>query len=481
MAVHILQGHVIDQLRTLEPGSIHCCVTSPPYWGLRDYQLPPQIWDEPAGGCAHVWNLERIDTEVGKGNWAQGMNGRGEVQPGGIPMKREPIRSVANVGFCQHCQAWRGSLGLEPDPWLYVQHLVQVFREVRRVLRDDGSLWLNIGDSYAGSWGDYHPHSPPGKHGQRLKETARWNRPAYDDKADWRPPTSRRLPGFKPKDLIGAPWRVAFALQADGWWLRSAITLCKLNPMPESVRDRPTQATEMMFLLTKQPHYFYDQEAVREPLAHTNEQRTTAYKTFGRGPRDRGNQGLDRLAFNMRDGTHTGRNLKNWWPVVSEPFPEAHFATFGTKWIEPCIKAGTSERGCCSACGSPWVRIVERYRTHNGERADHLGAWRNTDLGSPIGAQGDGHWRYGTVRQHLGWRPTCRCDAGEPVPATVLDCFGGAGTTGLVADRLGRHAILIELSEAYIAMARQRIERDAPLLVDFSDCHIVFGHGGDDA
>ena len=176
----ILQGDCIDMLRAFPDESIDCCVTSPPYFGLRDYGVDGQI-------------------------------------------------------------------GLEPSPEEYVGKLVEVFREVRRVLKKEGTLWLNLGDSYAGSWGNYHPNSPPGKHGQRLKNTARWNRPAYDDKQDFRPPTSNNLSGLKPKDLIGIPWRVAFALQADDWWLRQDIIWHKPNPMPESVTDRCTKSHEYEF------------------------------------------------------------------------------------------------------------------------------------------------------------------------------------------------------------------------------------------
>lgn len=185
MSFHrFLIGHVLDALRSLSDESVHCVVTSPPYWGLRDYGLPPASWPEV------------------------------EYAPmPGLPSVRIP--------------AWEGCLGLEPAPEMYVGHLVLIFREVRRVLRKDGTLWLNLGDSYAGSWGNYHPYSPPGKHGQRLKETARWNRRAYDGREDFLPPTARLSRGLKEKDLVGIPWRAAFALQGDGWYLRSDIVDCQ--------------------------------------------------------------------------------------------------------------------------------------------------------------------------------------------------------------------------------------------------------------
>jgi DNA modification methylase len=257
----ILYGHVLDRLKQLPDESVQCVVTSPPYWGLRDYGIPAQVWGGELG-CEHNFALDALPTETGKGNWAQGTNGRGELQPGGVDVKREPLRATAKVGFCIHCGAWQGCLGLEPTPELFIQHTVQVFREARRVLRKDGTLWLNIGDSYA--------ISPPGcgKDGVSRSSTLHGVvSEAYRD-------TLRSSVGqkmntvvgvLKPKDLVGIPWMLAFALRADGWWLRQDIIWSKPNPMPESVTDRCTKAHEYLFLLTKSATYYCDMEAIKEP------------------------------------------------------------------------------------------------------------------------------------------------------------------------------------------------------------------------
>jgi len=308
VSVDIRIGDCRELLRAMPDESVHCVVTSPPYFGLRDYGVAGQI-------------------------------------------------------------------GLEPTPDAFVAEMVAVFREVRRVLRGDGTLFLNLGDSYAGYWGEKYAHKPFGK----------------DREPDASTPPHKRSPDFKqwrlkPKDLIGIPWRVAFALQADGWYLRSEIVWSKPNPMPESVTDRPTSAHEKIFLFAKSARYFYDAAAVREA---------------GRGG-GRFNGSVDYAAGDRNDAGRRDvavaedRNLRNVWTVPSQPFADAHFATFPPALIEPCIKAGC------------------------------------------------------------------------PVGGTVLDPFGGAGTTGLVADRLGRDAILVELNPTYAEMARRRIAGDAGMFADVS-------------
>jgi len=299
MSIQVLNGDCREILPTLPAGSVQCCVTSPPYFGLRDYGVAGQI-------------------------------------------------------------------GLEATPDEFIAAMVEVFRDVRRVLADDGTLWLNLGDSYA--------MSIKGAGGQGKQHT---NAGSVHADRSWRIPT-----GFKPKDLLMIPARVALALQADGWWLRSHIIWHKPNPMPESVTDRPTSAHESVFLLTKSARYFYDAEAVKEALAAPDNLKRTAENGQGNGE----------LAKGKRFGSDIdGRNLRNVWTVATQPFSGAHFATFPPALIEPCIKAGSRS--------------------------------------------GD----------------------------TVLDPFGGAGTTGLVADRLNRNAILIELNPTYAAMAGDRIQSDAPL------------------
>lgn len=239
--------------------SINTCVTSPPYWGLRDYGVD-------------------------------------------------------------------GQLGLEPTPEEYVANLVEVFREVRRVLRDDGTLWLNLGDTYAGSWGSAS-HDINGK----ARRTG----------TNQRPPTSYKQKGLKPKDLVGIPWRVAFALQADGWYLRSDIIWHKPNPMPESVTDRPTKAHEYIFLLSKSQKYYYDADSIKEPSSDLEKSKKQYEKPFG------GKKAEELL---KTDQVHTRiigmrefdgkRNKRTVWTVPTQPFPEAHFAVYPPALITPCILAG---------------------------------------------------------------------------------------------------------------------------------------------
>jgi len=340
----ILHADVMDGLRSLPDRSVHCIITSPPYWGLRDYGV-------------------------------------------------------------------EGQIGLEPSPEEYVQKIVAVFREAWRVLRDDGTLWLNLGDCYA---------------------------------------RSRSAWGLKAKDLVGIPWRVAFALQADGWYLRSDIIWAKPNAMPESVRDRPTKSHEHVFLLAKQARYFYDADAIRE------ESHYRAPKGSGTG---RGRYSGDEMGSVPSGGVSAnplGRNRRTVWEIATQPMPEAHFATFPEKLVEPCIRAGTSDRGCCPECGAPWRRVVEiersdvpRYNSKSAGRRDcNYGDSDSTTLRA----------RKIVVRE-VGWQPSCTCGCEETVPCIVLDPFVGSGTVNLVAHDLGRSSVGIELNEKYIDIIKNRWAR----------------------
>ncbi len=462
MSAEIITGDCLDVLKTLPNESIHCCVTSPPYWGLRDYGIPPSIWGgDPA--CEHEWGDEisvNATNHTTKARWNHTRNGRDELQP--TEKRVSWLRTEVKQGqFCQHCGAWAGAFGLEPTYQLYVEHSVEVFREVRRVMRPDATLWLNLGDSYcSGGRATWRSGASENKGQDVLNDMPR---PAQ--------PTD-----LKPKDLIGIPWRVAFALQADGWYLRQDIIWSKPNPMPESVTDRCTKAHEYLFLLSKSEQYYFDQEAILEPCSpntharlsqdaqsEIGSERTRQARTikmpdgWDTGPgahgsfhRDGREKGATRAAVARRGGgnrSHRGaeayesgveehrtkgglvafsekqrklaaagsgiknndsmdaalaimptqRNKRSVWTVATQPFKEAHFATFPPALIEPCILAGCPKGG------------------------------------------------------------------------TVLDPFGGAGTTGLVADRLQRDAILIELNPVYAEMARQRIKADAPLLQGYKD------------
>lgn len=316
MTVTVIEGDSRAVLATLPEASVQCCVTSPPYFGLRDY--------------GHA-----------------------------------------------------GQIGLESTPDAYVAELVALFREVRRVLMDDGTLWLNLGDSYY----NYRPGSYDDNRGHSFgasREDGKRGMPSD-------PSTNKRgtvINGLKEKDLIGIPWRVAFALQADGWYLRSDIIWHKPNPMPESVTDRPTKAHEYVFLLTKSARYYYDAAAIAEEGVDPNRQRNDRIGGA--------NGHTVRHSVGGVMGATVKRNARTVWAITTQPFSGAHFATMPPELAERCIRAG-SRRG----------------------------------------------------------------DA-------VLDPFGGAGTTGLVADRLGRYATLIELNPAYAELARQRITGDSPLFAELA-------------
>ena len=371
----ILQGDSIEVMRGMEPESVHCVVTSPPYWGLRNYGVD-------------------------------------------------------------------GAYGLEPTLDEYICQMVEVFREVRRVLRKDGSLWLNLGDAYCSS---------PGQKGTRGTRESDPKYGGRDGRVDG--PDRSAIDGLKPKDLIGLPWRVAFALQADGWWLRSDIVWRKLNPMPESVTDRPTRAHEYVFLLSKSARYYYDADAIRTP----GQERIGQAGTFSR------NGAVSELVIpgqtaaehRLRDDrVPAGANARTVWSIATQPYKFAHFATFPEKLIEPCILAGTSERGVCGVTGDPWARVVERtsMEINRSERTHPMGRTRSS-----------GTMTKPPTCETTGWQPTCDHDS-EPVPALVLDPFCGSGTTGVVALRHGRSFIGIELNPEYIELARKRIIADAPLL-----------------
>jgi len=431
--VKIFVGNSIEILPTLPAESVHCVVTSPPYWSLRDYSLPLTVW----GGdptCAHVWGPEM--TQHQRGQVGEHSTLEGGPQAGG----NGRLRQARQGQFCQRCGAWCGCLGLEPTPDLYVAHLVEVFREVRRVLRGDGTCWVNLGDSYASS-------------------------PQIDNYAD--PKASRRTPdgrcrtaSVKPKDLVGIPWRVAFALQADGWWLRSAVVWHKPNCMPESVTDRPTNDYEFVFLLAKSERYFYDSAAIAEGAKQPNG------KAELTGQHKRGQlQNLSGSTLGTNQGAAT-RNRRAVWTIPTTGFKGAHFAVFPPALVEPCVKSGTSERGACPKCGAPWERIIKSTGHKNNREPAHVPGNSDTKTDST-------GWQPTTVDTD-DWQPTCNCAAGDPIPCTVLDPFGGAGTTALQADRLQRDAILIELNPDYAEMARQRIKADGGMFttVEIEEQHV---------
>jgi DNA modification methylase len=339
----VIVGDNRETLKSLADGSVQCVVTSPPYWGLRDYGNDDQI-------------------------------------------------------------------GLEPVPDDYVEELCKVFDEVWRVLADDGTLWLNLGDTYSAQrW------SGGGK-GQSMNS---WQ----DSHRDINPVKESGLPD---KNLVGIPWKVAFALQARGWYLRQDIIWAKPNPMPESVTDRCTKSHEYIFLMSKSANYFFDHEAIREP------------------------------AVNL-DGESAFRNKRDVWTVTTTRYADAHFATYNPELIRPCIFAGTSEKGNCASCGKGWIRITERPQPPEVPDSE-IDRYGNGSAGvhRKVG-QAYQNWLNENPKVTIGWQKQCKCETDDVVPALVLDPFSGSGTTGEVAMQSGRNYVGLELNPDYAQLSLKRI------------------------
>ncbi len=466
-------GDVLDALATLPDESVHCVITSPPYWGLRDYGTA--VWQDGDPNCDHRL---RQDPQIENSTLGGGKANIGHKQEG---YKR----------VCQRCGAVRTDqqIGLEETPGEYVDRLVRVFREVRRVLRQDGVCWVNLGDSYTSGMRSAYDDD------RHKYKTARVH--------SMRPPTPN---GLAPKNLIGIPWRVAFALQADGWCLRAENIWEKPNKMPESVKDRTTRNHEQVFMLTKsgsaqfwthprrrgtrqrpkpdyvwthkrtgltidyppvsarllrefwvrcnlfEGHdYYYDAEAVKEPLAEGSD---VAYRNRIR----KGKQYDVKEPYRKNFPTgfdETGKNRRSVWHINTAPYRGAHFATFPPGLVRICLLAGSPARAC-PVCGAPWVRhvrseIVPQYETrHGGYHA------RGTADGMADLSQS---WKPGCkVTETLGWMPSCDC-LGKDGSASglVLDPFGGAGTVSIVAEQEGRDSIYIDLKPEYGQMAADRL------------------------
>lgn len=470
----------MDALRSRPEESVHCVVTSPPYWGLRDYKLEPQVWGA-AEGCQHEWGQsEQTFRQAPK----RDHNGRDFGATRGTESQRSETSFQASGQVCAKCGAWRGSLGLEPAPEMYVEHLVEIFREVRRVLRSDGTLWLNLGDCYAND-------------GKGGGETG--GKQAYlDDVNRTRVGRGKRFTGLKPKDLVGMPWRVASALQADGWWWRTYAPWLKHNAMPSSTADRPGMAVEWVMLFTKSARYFYDRYATVVPFA---DDRCGRDGSQLESERNRGGRTDGYTKPNSIDPSAQGgrfRRNHDWFldsfegllvdcyggplaflvnsdQLEAELRPKdkskAHFARFSEKLVEPILLAGTSEHGCCRECGAPWARVLKskspatmNIRVRDAKRG--VASVEEGYAASPEEIANYGPEDVGESKT-VGWRPSCRCPEAsslKPQAALVLDPFCGSGTTGVVAARFGRSFLGIELNPDYCEMTKQRIERAAPLL-----------------
>ena len=376
MTIKILQGDCIDKLKTIADKTFYTCVTSPPYWGLRDYGEDDQ-------------------------------------------------------------------LGLEETPQKYVANMVQVFREVKRVLRDDGTVWLNLGDSYSS-----------GGRTTTTNQTVRGDK----DYGVTRPAVCKDI---KPKDLVGIPWRVAFALQEDGWYLRQDIIWNKPNPMPESVKDRCTKSHEYIFLLSKSKNYYFDNESIKIKAINPN----ILYKSYKSG------KNISEQKFNE---TKVGRNSilvgekvqkRSVWTVTIKPYKESHFATYPPDLIEPCILAGCPDK-VCKSCGTPYEKIYDSKKIKRNELDPKDSRYRpNNYEGAYKDINGKGDAGY-NITNFVGYKQQCNCTTKETEGGHVLDPFGGAGTTALVADRLGRNATLIELNKSYIDIINNRLKADNSLFME---------------
>jgi len=364
MNIDIYIGNCLETLQKMDDQSVNTCITSPPYWGLRDY------------------------------------NGEEE------------------------------QLGLEETPEQFTDNLVKVFREVKRVLKDDGTVWLNLGDSYSS-----------GGRTTTTNQTLRGDK----DYGVTRPKPSK---GIKPKDLIGIPWRVALALQADGWYLRQDIIWHKPNPMPESVRDRCTKAHEYIFLLSKNVKYYFDYEAIKEDAVGNSPNNKKPHKHQGQ-PFSRTKENLVNIQAVEK------RNKRSVWTVTTKPFKGAHFATFPMDLIEPCVLAGCPEK-ICAECNKPYIRKLIK----SGEMQRRWS--KNNADGSPYNKQGSMQ----NIYEDLGMQKQCDCNTKETKAGTVLDPFGGSGTTAIVANKHNRNAVLCELNEEYVGIAKERINNDLGMMAN---------------
>jgi DNA modification methylase len=326
-------------------------------------------------------------------------------------------------------------------------------------LRDDGTLWVNIGDSYAGSGGAGGDYSKGG-----LKE----------GQPKWKSNLDAQAAGLKSKDLIGIPWMLAFALRADGWYLRQDIIWAKPNPMPESVKDRCTKAHEYVFLLSKSPHYYYDYKAIAEPQKDISIRRAYSKNNIDK----RKDANIENLGYSIsgkaqdatyqklreeiENGNIPTRNRRSVWTIPTSHYRGAHFATYPPELIEPCILAGCPEL-ICSKCGAPWVRDLERedkrhWTERNEYSKDGKYEFEYLKTKSPNQAgRNDAQASYKSPKfiDH-GLKPTCNCGA-EPISGVVFDPFAGSGTTVAVANSLGRRGIGVDLSYNYLQLAQERV------------------------
>ena len=453
----IVCGDAREELATFPAEYFHACITSSPYWGLRDYSDAVECVFGGDEGCEHEWGAEQVKSITEQTCYATGRAAGEPFAPGKKLVTGN--KDVSQGHFCFLCGAWRGQFGLEPSPEMYVEHTLEFLRAIRRVLRKDGTVWWNLGDSYYGAAG------------------GKWDKDNYRPSREYqwlKRPAPPKRDDLKSKDLVMIPFRVALAAQADGWWLRSVIIWNKPNPMPESVRDRPTTSHEYVLLLTKSARYFYDADAIREPNVPGSSRwgkypgTKTAEAQAVLGGAHGATSGIaheySKEEFSERyyEG---GRNKRTVWTIPTQPYPEAHFATFPEALVEPMIL--TTPTKCCAECGAGWERVVKRSVAYDHVTSDP-GKSKEGPYASQTGAGAGTHdVRHGVYANTLtlGFRPTCSCDAGTK-PAVIVDPFAGKGTVARGCRKNNRDWVMIEMNpdyipmmERYLALADEEVEK----------------------
>ncbi|MHB8994536.1 MAG: DNA-methyltransferase [Armatimonadota bacterium] len=407
-AYSILQGSTLEVLRGMPDQVFQTCITSPPYWNLRAYLDS----DDPLK--KHELGCEEVHDCLG---WATGEK-------------------------CREC---------------YICHMVEVFTEVYRVLRDDGTFWLNVGDSYNGS-------GKAGKNPEYQERHKEFGKVSTHTQRFGKPTNLKTL---KKKELCGIPWRLAFALQSAGWYLRSDIIWHKPNPMPVPVRDRCTSAHEYVFMLTKSPQYLYDLHAIKEPFADSRQGKDGSKKKSER------NVGGRRDGFTTPNGidpsANGGKNKRDVWSIPTKGLRGEHFAVMPEALVEPCVLAGSSE-WTCDICGSPYARVVKHGNSEHhcrpgcGCKEQHAGEQDWSE-----GWKGYGGYESTAVVTN-DFEPTCLCaDRSLTIvdSSIVLDPFCGAATVGISALRQRRRFVGIELNPLFIALSERRIRREFNCVFDY--------------
>jgi DNA modification methylase len=410
---YTLIGDVREKLKELPDKSIQMCVTSPPYYALRDYGTAE--WEGGNPNCSHM-RTTKISKDTSTGHKA--MSEKGHAVGDAIYKKT-----------CKKCGAKRkdNQLGLENTPEEFIQNMVEVFAEVYRVLRDDGTLWLNLGDSYAMS-------SMRGKN-SKFK--------SIDQSHSGITNVKRSLNGLPPKSLMGIPWKVAIALQEWGWILRQDIIWAKKNCMPESVKDRFTKSHEYIFLLSKQPKYFFNQ--VLEESVSEIKKRT----------RKKGEGQDSKIGTKGSAGNSGKRNKRSVWNMRTASYKEAHFAVFPPELAETCIKAGCPEK-ICSECETPYIKVMERKKSIHSDKSES--ARFSVNLKNNHRKLGEKYSKQMKENPLIdkGLQKQCDCETNETKSGIVLDCFMGSGTTAMVAQDLFRKWIGVELNPEYEKLIRKR-------------------------